>query len=125
MKHLFTLLWVALTCFVLTACVYNDEETLYGVVDPSGCDTLETSFSGRILPILEANCTGCHSGAFPSNNMDLTTYENVRVPALDGRLRGAIAHEPDWSPMPKGGDQLPLCDILAVTAWVNQGVLDN
>ena len=112
-------------CVLLSACYYDNEEDLYPFVDPSGCDTLSISFSARIMPILESQCTGCHSGNFPAGGQDLTTYENVRVPAGDGRLVGVISHADGFPNMPRGGDQLPECDILAVTAWINQGLQDN
>lgn len=91
----------------------------------TGCDTLNFTFNSNIKPILINNCTGCHGGSAPDNNMDFTTYAGVRPVALNGKLLGAITHAPGFSPMPKNAAKLSDCHITQVRKWIEAGAQDN
>jgi len=46
------------------------------------CDTINpVTFSGTIWPVIQSTCTGCHSGASPSGNVLLASYNNVAAVA--------------------------------------------
>jgi mono/diheme cytochrome c family protein len=88
------------------------------------------TYSGAILPILQANCIGCHSGAAPQGNVLLEDYNSIsaagQIPAgTYGSLYGVISHASGNSPMPKNGTKLPDCDILKIKKWIDAGTPDN
>ena len=74
--------------------------------DPADCDTLNVTYYGSVLPILQANCFVCHSGTQPQYGLDLSDYEQLAVVVNNGALIGAINHSPGYYPMPKGGPML-------------------
>jgi hypothetical protein len=119
-KIVFALIFVA----ILSGCYYDRESELYGAAAP--CDSTAVTYSGAISSILNQNgCIGCHSGSTPSGNINLQGYTNVKTVALNGKLVGAISHDPAYSPMPKGGGKLSTCDINKVKAWVSAGAQNN
>lgn len=91
----------------------------------SGCDTVNVTFTAAVRPVLQNNCVACHSGAFPSGGIILSTYAGVKAVADNGKLVGAIAHQSGFIPMPQGGARLPDCQISQIRAWVNKGAPNN
>ena len=89
------------------------------------CDTLDVTYSGKIKPILEGKCTGCHSAANSSGGINLSTYAGAEAVALNGRLYGAIDHSPGFTAMPQGGNKLPQCEIDAIRIWADAGAPNN
>jgi len=88
------------------------------------CDTINpVTFSGTIWPIMQTSCTGCHSGASPSGNVNLTSYSNVAAVASSGllikSLKGAGATR-----MPPAG-AFSACRIRQFEIWVNNGFPNN
>lgn len=114
---------IATLFFGLQSCYNDNVEDLY----PSSinCDTINVTFSGNVWPIINSNCTSCHSGDFPSGNVLLSNYSEISNAANLGKLLGTIRHEPGWSPMPKNKGSLPSCDIKQIEIWVKEGTLDN
>jgi hypothetical protein len=99
-----------------------------GAQNTSGCSTCDTSlftFSGAVQPIMQANCTGCHSTGLANGGVDLSTYNGVRSVALDGRLYSAITHAPGFVPMPQNGNMLSDCNITQIAKWINAGAPNN
>ncbi len=107
----------------LSSCYYDNVEDLYP--QPPACDTSNITFSNDVLPVIEANCIACHSGPFPTGNISLETYDDISAIANSGALLGAIRHDDNWSPMPKGGAKLDDCTITKVEVWVAEGTPDN
>jgi hypothetical protein len=109
-------------------CYYDNEEALYGKPGVV-CDTTAVKFSTDILPIFRANCFVCHSAALVTEGggggYNLQDYNVVQSLALNGRLLGAVNHDPGYSPMPKYGNKLSDCNILLIKVWVNNGALNN
>jgi cytochrome c553 len=88
------------------------------------------SFTGDVWPVINASCTGCHSGSSPSGNVSLENYSAIAAAAAIGAgnygsLYGTISHASGNSPMPKGGSKLSDCTIAKIKAWIDQGALDN
>jgi hypothetical protein len=50
------------------------------------CDTLNVTWSGKIKPIIDLKCRGCHSGTNPPQGINLSTYTGVQGIALTGSL---------------------------------------
>lgn len=93
--------------------------------DAIGCDTVNVSFANTVFPVLQDKCVGCHSGNNPSGGIDLNSYTTVKIQVNNGQLFGAINHESGFSPMPKGGNQLPQCEIDQVKSWIDAGAPNN
>jgi len=90
------------------------------------CDTANVSFSQDILPILENNCfNGCHSGNNPSSGFTLETYNDVKKKVDDGRLLGAVKHEPGFVAMPLNRAPISDCNQSLIEAWISQGAPNN
>ena len=91
----------------------------------TNCDTTLFTYAGAVLPTLQSSCIGCHSGTPPSGNVDLSTYANVRVVALNGKLLGVISHANGFPQMPSGGNKLPDCKITQIRKWIEAGAPNN
>lgn len=53
---------------------------------------------------------------FPMSN-----FEETSAAVGLGRIKGAINQEPNFSPMPQGGDKLEDCTIDKISAWIDDG----
>jgi len=91
------------------------------------CDTLNVSYSLQIVPILQSICYNCHgaNNTSGSGGIDLSTWPHLKVYADNGYLVGNVSHAPGYNPMPYNLPMLPKCEILTITAWVNQGAKNN
>jgi len=109
---------------IVAGCAWENEETLYP--DLIICDTLNASYLEGVVPILSANCYGCHSNA---NAPDFATgiafqdYEDVV--ASSDLIVGAINHREGFPAMPKEADKLDTCSIKIIETWVNSGTPEN
>jgi hypothetical protein len=110
---------------ILGRCTYNNEQDLY----PPGsenCDSTSFTFSGTVFPIINSNCTSCHSGGEPQGGVLLDDYVNISVAAnipagQFGSLYGAITHHAGNSAMPKNGTKLSDCKIFQIKEWIDAG----
>jgi uncharacterized membrane protein len=89
------------------------------------CDTANFTYSGAIKPIMDYKCVGCHNPSNLGGNIDLSTYNSVRVVALNGKLYGSVAQQAGYSPMPKNSAKLSDCEIRQVQKWISAGSLNN
>lgn len=95
------------------------------VCTAGSCDTSNITYSGVIVPMMQNQCTGCHSTANPRGGINLETYAGVQSVAMDGRLFGSINRDAGYSPMPKGGNRMSDCEIAQVRIWIQNGALNN
>ncbi|MBS1915396.1 MAG: hypothetical protein JST87_03905 [Bacteroidetes bacterium] len=91
----------------------------------SSCDTTNVTYANSITPILQSNCTGCHSGGSPSGGVDLTTYANVLIQINNGKLWGDVSHASGYNAMPVGGASLSACDLNIINNWIKKGAPNN
>jgi hypothetical protein len=91
----------------------------------NSCDTTNVNFSSVIFPLIQTNCTGCHSGSAAGGQIQLTNYQTISAIALNGKLYGAVSHSTGYSPMPKGGNMLQSCQIDQVRIWIQNGTLND
>ena len=89
------------------------------------CDVNRFTYSGAIRALVSNKCQGCHSGASPQGNIDLSTYNGVKARVVDGKLWGAINHLPGFSAMPKNGTKLSECEIIQFRKWMDGGSPNN
>ena len=107
------------------ACYYDNEEDLYPISNETGCDTTAISYSQFVSTLISQHCLACHSGSTPSGNISLASYDDIKALAQNGRLMGVLRHDAGFSPMPKGSNKLPDCDIKKVAAWIGDGAKNN
>lgn len=95
------------------------------LVCQSLCDTNSFIYSGPIRTMLNNKCQGCHSGVNAQGGIDFSTYAGLKVKVDDGKLWGAINHQPGFSAMPKNGTKLSDCEITQVKKWMEAGAPNN
>ncbi len=91
----------------------------------TACDSNQFKYSANISVIMQNHCTGCHSGATPSANIDLSTWPGVKPLAVNGRLYGSVTHANGYSAMPKNAAKLSDCKIAQVRKWIASGSPNN
>ncbi len=89
------------------------------------CDTAQFTFSGRVKPIMDSWCIGCHSSTNSSGGFDLSTYNGVVGAIPNNKLVGSLKHLSGFSAMPKNAGSLSQCDIAAIEKWVLAGYQNN
>lgn len=117
-----SLIWLTslVVLSVLVSCKHDpDPITPNPNPDPTVCDTTQVTYPGTVVPILEAYCFGCHSGATPSAALDLTDYSRLAFVAQNGSLLGSITHASGYAPMPQNAPKMSDCNIRLITKWVN------
>ncbi|HMM11466.1 MAG TPA: hypothetical protein PKE03_05175 [Bacteroidales bacterium] len=93
--------------------------------ESNNCDTLNVSFATHIQPMIQNNCTGCHSGNQPQGGISLNSHATIAASAISGRLLGSVTHSPGYVPMPQGAPKLDNCKIIQLTKWINNGTPNN
>jgi len=89
------------------------------------CDTLNVTYSGTIVPLIQQRCQGCHSGGSPQGGLNFTSWATVNSVATDGRLGAAIQHLPTGIAMPPSGGRLSDCRIQQFLIWIDAGAPNN
>jgi uncharacterized membrane protein len=89
------------------------------------CDTTVFTYSGAVKPIMDAKCSGCHNLSNLGGNIDVSTYNGIKIVAQNGKLYGSVAHQAGYSPMPKNAAKLSDCEIRQIQKWVAAGILNN
>jgi hypothetical protein len=88
------------------------------------CDENQFTYAIIIQPIVSGNCVGCHKPGTLNGDVDLSTYNAVKVQVDNGNFLGTISHVSGFLPMPPGG-KLSDCEITQITNWINAGALNN
>lgn len=91
------------------------------VCNSANCDTSAVTYANTIAPLMQNKCVGCHSGSNPGGNVLLTSYATVVAAGQTGQLLGSVERVAPYSPMPKGGNALPACEIASIRTWVREG----
>ncbi len=114
---------------ILAGCYNDKEDQLYP--EPTGggntCDTAAMSYATHIKPITDQYCAtaSCHNSSVIAGGYDMSSYAGLKLAVTNNRLVGVINHATGFSPMPQGMSKLSDCNINKITAWVNQGALNN
>lgn len=94
------------------------------------CDTTgNISYSAQLVPILQANCIGCHNSTTANGNVNLSNYNQVKTIATTIRngnslLTAVVRKLPAFVEMPPTFS-LDECSIRKIELWIAQGTLDN
>lgn len=85
------------------------------------CNT-SISFSNDVMPIIQANCIGCHDQGNASGGYDLSSYASIstNANAVVGSMKGS-----GYQFMPQGGTPIPDSLIQKINCWIQQGKQDN
>lgn len=87
------------------------------------CNVSNVSFSQTVLPLIQENCTGCHSSQSYTKSgggVLLESYDDIRRSALEGRLLATTDYSSPYK-MPKNSLRLSKCSIDALRTWVLKG----
>lgn len=118
MKSILSVL-IFFTLLVVTACTYENEEELFGKVDPdSGSEPDEVSLTNDIVPIMNSDC------AIPFCHVAGEQFPNLSVKANIISNASSIKSRTQSGNMPRGGT-LSLAQKNLIKNWVDQGKLDN
>ncbi len=90
----------------------------------AACDTAVFTYSGAIKNTIQNKCVGCHNTVTTGGGINLSTFSGVQAAALSGRLFGAVAQLPGYSPMPTGY-KLSECEIKQIKKWIDAGSQNN
>ena len=90
-----------------------------------GCDASLFTFSGRVKPIIDSWCIGCHSATNSGGGYDLSSYSGVVHSISNNKLLGSLQHLSGFSAMPKNAGALSDCDITAINKWITAGNPNN
>ena len=86
-------------------CERNVEEDPNDIT--SDCSNVEAYYIENVAPILESNCTVCHSGPTPTAGLSLDSYSNVRAAIKTGGVLDRVnRNSGDGGFMPNGGTKL-------------------
>lgn len=109
---------------LLVASCYNDKEIL--LYPENHCaPPASPSYQTDVAPLLSHYCNFCHSGGFPSGNVILDSYPEVKKYVDNGQLVGTITWASSYSAMPKNGNKLTSCNLGKIKAWVTAGAPNN
>jgi hypothetical protein len=89
------------------------------------CDTSNVTFSGSVWPLLQASCTGCHSGSAPQGGVRLDGYDEIAVYAANGLLANVLTGAGGATPMPFNQPPLSECRQRIIQIWIQDGYPDN
>lgn len=124
MKYKHLVLVLSLFVFGFSSCLSDVEEDLIPE-DVITCNTDNVTFSGDVLPLIQANCYQCHDAASSTAGVNLEGYDQIKASAISGKLIGVIDHQPGFPQMPRNSAKLPLCDIESIKKWIDDGTPQN
>jgi hypothetical protein len=108
----------------LIGCYYDKEEILYP--ESANCTSISNpSFSADVLPLLNTKCNNCHAGSSASAGIRLDSFTEVIKHVNNGTLMGSINQTSGFSPMPKNGSKMSLCEIQKIQDWITAGAGGN
>jgi mono/diheme cytochrome c family protein len=110
-------------CVYFSSCYYDKDE----LINPTtgNCDTTQVTFTQFVNPLITQQCVSCHSVGNPSGNVLLDGYLNIKQQVDNGKLLGSLSHEVGFSPMPKNGTKLEVCQLSKMQRWVLNGAPNN
>ena len=114
-----------LSITLLSSCYYDHEEALYPQLS-SNCDTTNVTYTNTIQPILQENCTNCHSSSTANSSGSGYVLDNYNdVKSYSSLIIHDINLTPGSSPnfMPSGSSvSLSTCNKKQIQIWVNSNM---
>jgi uncharacterized membrane protein len=84
------------------------------------CDTIHYNFNAQVMPIINSNCIGCHSGSTPQGNIVLSDYTSMLAAVNNGKLQ-KILNNKTMPPI----NSLSDCKATVIKKWINDGAKNN
>jgi mono/diheme cytochrome c family protein len=110
---------ILVIAILLNSCVYNKKELPEPISPPQKGVTITYTKHGK--GVFDTYCINCHSSTGTGQLPFLTTYQEVKLQADNGRIQArAIDNSP--SAMPPG-NPLPQDIKDTLQFWINQGAL--
>jgi hypothetical protein len=100
----------------LLACKHDPE-----IAQPIPCEA-SFRFSSDILPIIETNCKGCHSGSDPDAGLLLVTHSDIQAAVTSNGLWERI--NDTENPMPPS-NALSDCNKKQIQSWIGADMPNN
>ncbi|MBA3663157.1 MAG: hypothetical protein H0W61_02980 [Bacteroidetes bacterium] len=102
----------------LEGCYYDKNEKLH---PKAYCDTSSViTYNLNVKPVMEQNCTVCHSGTTPSAGLNLDSYNAVKNCAVSGKLYSSITWDGTTPKMPQGSsEKIDNCSIMKIKKWMD------
>lgn len=115
-----TILTIGLLCFGLSSCYYDNTEELYPNAE-ANCNTSDIGFSSSISEIIYQSCatTNCHVAG--TGRVLLTNYSEIKSTIDNGLFVQRTIQVGDMPPQ----GPLSQCNINKLTAWINNGALND
>lgn len=88
------------------------------------CDDTKFTYATIIQPLINNNCVGCHKPSSLGGNIDLSTYNAVKVQVDNGKLLGSVTQAAGYIAMPQGS-KLSDCQINQIKNWISAGAPNN
>ena len=117
------IIFFSASCLLLGSCYYDTQEALYGIAQNAPCDTTNITYTGKIAPIIAANCSACHSAitSASGNGIILDNISGLQEQVKAGKLMGDINQLPGFNAMPQSGSRIDACSIAKIQHWVDLG----
>lgn len=133
MKKQFILIIIALVFVCAFVVFQNCGSNIVTAAQPSQTSVIENvSFQNDVQPILERRCAKCHGGEFPSEGLNMETYESLMSGSQNGVVvvagdanNSLIIEMIENGEMPKRGQDLTTEQIELIRQWINEGALNN
>lgn len=113
-----TLSLIPIILIALWACACASKNT--EALKPAICNDTLVSFSNKVNPIIQQNCTRCHKAGGTSPNLE--GYTNVQ--ARQSSIFNSIKGQNGFTRMPPSGS-LTTCEINQISNWVQEGAKNN
>jgi dipeptidyl aminopeptidase/acylaminoacyl peptidase len=130
---------IAASVFVLsTVAVVADDKSAAPKTEKAAQKPKAVSYHAAVLPILQANCQGCHQPAKASGKLDLTVFKNMLkggesgtasiVPGKPGDsylVEQITPDEKGHAAMPQEKPPLAKSEIALIRQWIEEGAKDD
>ncbi len=125
--------FLLITIFLMSAC----ERKPNIVIPPknNACDTSNITYSGKVKPILTANCYSCHSDSTASTNggidlenfVELKNYMDLhfRLDTSYGSQFYNICNQTIGTKSMPPSYKMSACEIRTIKIWIDAGALNN
>ena len=133
MRKQIILTLIAVTLVTAFVIFQSGSTNIVTAARPSETITYENiSFANDVQPILERRCTKCHGGEFPSEGLNMESYESLMAGSQNGQVliagdsgNSLIFQKISSGEMPKRGPHLTAEQIAPIKQWIDEGALNN
>lgn len=134
MKKQFILIFIAISLVSAFIIFQNGSTNIVTAALPSETTVSveNVSFNRDIYPLVERRCVKCHGGEFPSEGLNLESYESLMSGSQNGQVivagdssNSLLFEQIKSGEMPKRGSDLTAEQIQLIQQWIDEGALNN